>query len=568
MTRLRHAPAASLTGALVALALVPSSAQAIRIGFTDTPTGRVLEITGDDGVDAINVESRVQAAVVDVEQVVTVTGELRNLAIRGCSLGEEKAGRRPAICTAPRGFPIRIALGGGDDRLRMDGDVGRSEVPPGQPATAIDMGSGDDEVTFVGTGGPLPDGSPPVSAVGGTGNDKLTSIGGPAVLRGGPGEDRLTGSDGGADRIFGDAGVDVLRGRGGDDLLDGGLGPDIIDGGPGFDTVSYDDDARTTGVEVSLDGLCNDGGAVDTRPAIAVNVAPVDGCSPNGVDRDNVMDVETVVGTRFADVLVGSRGADQLFGLGGADLLDGERGADTFNAGTGADTILARDEETDAQVVCEGTLGVTGARPDPGDRAVLDQFDPANPDCTTIERGGQGVTGPADATPPPAPPAAGQAAAPPPPPAPPTGLLNGGTSLGTLPGGGVPGRPPQARLVTRRATPDSRGRVALRVACIYQARACASVLTLRTTRTVVAGRGRTRVRIPARTTVGRASRVIPWGGGASVSVTLSKRMRTLLSRSRRPVPVRLTAVVRDSGQGAQATSATLTATLTLGRRGR
>ncbi len=568
MTRLRRGPAACLAAALLALALAPSSAHAIRIGFADTPTGRVLEITGDDGADAINVESRVRDAAVDVEQVVTVTGDLRNLAIRGCGLGEEKAGRRPVICTAPRGYPIRIVLGGGDDRLRVDGDVGRSEVPPGQPATTIDMAAGDDEVTLVGTGGPLPDGSPPVSATGGAGNDKLTSIGGPAVLRGGPGDDRLTGSDTGADRLFGDAGTDILRGRVGDDLLDGGTGPDILDGGPGFDTVSYGDDARTAGVEVSLDGLCNDGASVDTRPAAPVNVGPVDGCSPNGVDRDNVTDVETVVGTRFADVLVGSRGPDQLFGLGGGDLLDGQRGADTFNAGTGADTILARDEETDGQVVCEGTLGVTGARPDPGDRAVLDQFDPANPDCTTIERGGQGVTGPADATPPPAPPARGLPAAPPPPPAPPTGLLNGGTSLGTLPGGGVPGRPPQARLVTRRATPDRRGRVALRIACVYQARACASTLTLRTTRVIAAGSGRKRVRIPARVSIGRASRVIPWGGSASVSVTLTKRMRTLLSRSRRPVPVRLAAVVRDSGQGAQATPVTLTATLTLGRRGR
>ena len=67
----------------------------------------------------------------------------------------------------------------------------------------------------------------------------------PVTLRGGPGNDRLSGG-GGADKLVGGTGNDFLFGRGGgdslfggpgDDSLFGGGGGDLLRGGPGMDRV-------------------------------------------------------------------------------------------------------------------------------------------------------------------------------------------------------------------------------------------------------------------------------------------------------------------------------------------
>jgi Ca2+-binding RTX toxin-like protein len=57
----------------------------------------------------------------------------------------------------------------------------------------------------------------------------------PVVVRGGTGDDLLTGSSG-RQELFGGPGGDLLRGRRGDDLLDGGPGRDTAIGGIGRDT--------------------------------------------------------------------------------------------------------------------------------------------------------------------------------------------------------------------------------------------------------------------------------------------------------------------------------------------
>lgn len=559
---------------LGALAL-PAAAHAATVEFVGTGADRVLTVTGGNGRDrGIEVELKTVPASVEFDEQITVTGgfETPLTAGAGCTvLQTEKQGvvTRTAICKVVRGVPVEIDLRGGNDDLRLTGDLGGVELPdPRRPAVQADGGDGDDRLFLaLANGGRVPNG--PVRAIlrGGAGRDTMgISSRGGGRLEGGADNDELFGDDG-PDELIGGSGADKLKAGGGDDLVDGGTNGDVIDGDLGFDTVAYDDGTRAAGVEVTLDGRCNDGGTEDTRPAIAVNVAPVDGCSPNGTDRDQVRGVETIVGTRFADTLIGGTGATQIFGQAGDDTLEGGPLADVLHGGIGADTILARDENPDQQIVCEGLGGVTGFQPNPNDRAILDQFDPANPDCAIIERGGQDVQGPADTgTPPPTPPAPGQPASPPPPAAPPSGLLNGGGELGSLPGGARQGKPPRARLVTRRATPDAKGRLALRVVCEYEAKACASTLTLTTARTLAAGKGRKRVRIAKGARVGRASRTIPWGGSATVSVTLNAKTRRLLSRSRKPIPLRLTAVARDSGQGSSATPVTLRAQLLVGRR--
>jgi Ca2+-binding RTX toxin-like protein len=69
----------------------------------------------------------------------------------------------------------------------------------------------------------------------GAGNDTVTlgrTVPVPATIRGGEGDDVLTGGAD-ADKLIGGPGDDELVGRGGNDLLVGGPGVDKLNGGPG-----------------------------------------------------------------------------------------------------------------------------------------------------------------------------------------------------------------------------------------------------------------------------------------------------------------------------------------------
>jgi Ca2+-binding RTX toxin-like protein len=58
------------------------------------------------------------------------------------------------------------------------------------------------------------------------------------ILRGGPGEDTLTGGPG-PQRSYGDQGPDTITGGPGPDFIDGGGGTDTCTGGPGHDTIRH-----------------------------------------------------------------------------------------------------------------------------------------------------------------------------------------------------------------------------------------------------------------------------------------------------------------------------------------
>ena len=135
-------------------------------------------------------------------------------------------------------------------------------------------------------------------------------------------EELITGA--GDDTIVGTAGHQVLFPGGGDNSLFGGPGPDLfaigdlgaddVHGGSGIDTASYD--SHQTGVDVTLDGVANDGGSFE---------------------GDNVRkDVERVDGSNFADHLTGNDGPNRLFGFGGNDVIRGMGGNDVLSGGAPA----------------------------------------------------------------------------------------------------------------------------------------------------------------------------------------------------------------------------------------
>ena len=102
-------------------------------------------------------------------------------------------------------------------------------------------------------------------------------------------------------------------------------------GGIGLDTANYF--FATAGVDVSVDLAGSDG-----RPG----------------DDDRILrDVESVIGSNFADTLTGSHRTLQLSGQDGDDVITGGAEAEILSGGEGNDRINARDGAADS-VDCGG----------------------------------------------------------------------------------------------------------------------------------------------------------------------------------------------------------------------
>jgi hypothetical protein len=167
----------------------------------------------------------------------------------------------------------------------------------------------------------------------------------------------------------------VVAGDAGDDVLFSGAGVQRgLDGGDGVDTVDYSDHAAT--VNVSLDGVENDGGANDGGVENVQNIERIVGGSGNdslaGSAAANRLD-----GGAGDDVLDGSDGSDVLAGGGGNDQLTGGSGVDTYAGGEGDDAVTAFDGLVE-DVDCGG--GNDGATVDVPDRVTA---------CETVRRVGE-----------------------------------------------------------------------------------------------------------------------------------------------------------------------------------
>ena len=102
-------------------------------------------------------------------------------------------------------------------------------------------------------------------------------------------------------------------------------------GGVGLDVANYF--FSTAGVQVAVDREAGDG-----RPG----------------DEDRIRrDVESVLGSQFADVLAGSTRTERLAGLDGDDQITGGTAAEMLSGGSGNDRINARDGAPDT-VDCGG----------------------------------------------------------------------------------------------------------------------------------------------------------------------------------------------------------------------
>jgi Ca2+-binding RTX toxin-like protein len=112
----------------------------------------------------------------------------------------------------------------------------------------------------------------------------------------------------GADTLTGGSGNETIQGGEGNDQLSGGAGNDFLDGGAGDDVASYFN--ATSGVTANL----------------SVSLASNDG----QVGADNLIGIENLTGSAFADSLIGD---------GNANVINGGAGNDTIQGGGGIDSV-------------------------------------------------------------------------------------------------------------------------------------------------------------------------------------------------------------------------------------
>ncbi|HEX8745211.1 MAG TPA: calcium-binding protein [Thermoleophilaceae bacterium] len=328
---------------------------------------------------------------------VIVRGGSGNDRLRGGGIVEAGEGNDVAI--SYHGYSLDVVDGGpGDDVVdggpapdMVTGGPGNdymyegAEVWPVGPGYyphddgTLDGGDGDDTMAAGGnqstiTGGPGDDDiiSGAVWADGGEGND--TMRGGP-LLRGGPGDDRLSGSwfrqsnyffagcCGKPDVLEGGPGRDRLEGSTADAVIDGGEGADELVPGSGKSTLSYR--SRSEGVRIDLSDSEAGGTLSQEGDRAEPGFDRLEGSAgddeivagPDGVAIDGYLGDDRLVGGRGADVLDGGAHDDVILGAGGDDELDGgqdsyedpgtgkqvrAKGNDTIDGGPGADTIVPR----------------------------------------------------------------------------------------------------------------------------------------------------------------------------------------------------------------------------------
>jgi len=207
MARMRH----WVTFIIVSTAIVaPATAQAGTAAVTK-PTGatRIAQFTaapGERNKLRVRVSGSGSAVLfIDIGRLPITPGA-------GCTAFRGKPNE--AICSLPARFTVAQALlGDGNDFADLE-SLGRTQVNA--------AGENGDDNILVGRRATR------WSIAGGNGNDRLGAKGDSAFsssLRGGAGNDRMTGSKG-SDRLIGDAGDDTLRGLGAKDRYSCGSGRD------------------------------------------------------------------------------------------------------------------------------------------------------------------------------------------------------------------------------------------------------------------------------------------------------------------------------------------------------
>ena len=153
--------------------------------------------------------------------------------------------------------------------------------------------------------------------VGGSGSDKINAKGGDDVIDGGDGNDKLN-AGAGDDIVFAGSGNDMVSGSKGQDLLFGDDGRDVIKGGSGEDILI----AGST--DLDLDALQLILAEWTSGRSYEERVANISGDSSSGVNVGNFLTSENITDTVDGDKLVGGCQHDWFF-ANATDVLGGRK---------------------------------------------------------------------------------------------------------------------------------------------------------------------------------------------------------------------------------------------------
>ncbi|MGA1830878.1 beta strand repeat-containing protein [Rhizobium wenxiniae] len=256
--------------------------------------------------------------------------------------------------------------GGGNDFI--DASIGDDDIHGGSGDDEIHGGAGNDEIW------------------GDDGNDRIFASSGDDNIDGGDGDDEIEGGDGN-DTLLGGAGADILKPGSGTNIVDGGDGIDTIDfstgAAIGIDLGNHTVSGAATGTSFSnienvtgssqndiivgdsLANILTGGGGADrlvgqggfdtadySRSAAAVTITQTSSpANPTAVgtglggdaQADELILIERIIGSAFADTLTGGDLADTFMGGAGADTITGGGGNDTAeysSSATGVSIVL------------------------------------------------------------------------------------------------------------------------------------------------------------------------------------------------------------------------------------
>ena len=328
-----------MAAAVVALAMSPAAASATAGGTVTFDSG-TLTATVQDGPQSLNLLMTTENCLIGGNPAVCDEHQTDPgaLASGDAVCGDDGFGH--VICPQANNYVIN--LGEGDNQLTFDGNHGFV-----YDDLTVTAGSGFDQIA--GTSASDAGFTNHMVVDAGGGNDQIFGDSGNDVLHGGDGSDRILGEDGN-DQIYGDAGDDgELDGQGGNDLVDGGPGNDAFIGiedstganadpgdntfvgGDGTDAVSF---SGTGGVNVSLDGVANDG-VSGQHDNVGSDIEVI-----NGSDGP-----DTLSGNDGPNTIYGNAGADTILGNGGDDMLDGGGGRDNIDGGAGNDQVVGESDD-------------------------------------------------------------------------------------------------------------------------------------------------------------------------------------------------------------------------------
>jgi hypothetical protein len=148
----------------------------------------------------------------------------------------------------------------------------------------------------------------------------------------------------GPDTICAGKGNDTIKGLGGNDTLKGEAGADNLYGGAGNDTLDGGTDPSNSKDVANFSGS-----------GTGISASLVENTS-TGEGSDTLVGIESLIGSRYDDVLGGSdanntlqgnTGKDTLSGLKGADKLTGGPNKDIVHGGDGNDSVVGSGSEDD-----------------------------------------------------------------------------------------------------------------------------------------------------------------------------------------------------------------------------